>query len=181
MAELRAKTACEGLLPMEIGGLTLSEMAPVSMASLAPYKGQKEALDQAMQRAHGLGFPDVNSSSQAADLRAIWFGRDQALLVGTAPDAELSRHAAVVDQSQGWAVVELSGEGAEDVLARLCPVDLRLQQFAVGASLRTEVRHMMTSVTRAGETTFMIMVFRSMARTLVHDLKTAMEARAARG
>lgn len=181
MVELRARTACEGLLPLEIGELSLTEVAPTPLTTLAPYKGQVAALDKALLAAHGMAFPAANNSSQAADLRAIWFGRDQALLIGTKPDAALARHAALTDQSQGWAVVELSGEGVEDVLARLCPVDLRLQQFAVGASLRTEVRHMMASVTRTGEKAFMIMVFRSMARTLVHDLKTAMEAWAARG
>jgi sarcosine oxidase subunit gamma len=40
---------------------------------------------------------------------------------------------------------------------------------------------MMASITRIGAQSFQIMVFRSMARTLVHDLKTAMEAVAARG
>ena len=40
---------------------------------------------------------------------------------------------------------------------------------------------MNASITRIGEDTFMIAVFRSMAQTLVHDLRTALEAVAARG
>jgi heterotetrameric sarcosine oxidase gamma subunit len=67
------------------------------------------------------------------------------------------------------------------VLARLCPVDSRLSAFPVGASLRTEAKHMMASISRLDEDRLQIMVFRSMARTLIHDLKTAMEAGAARG
>ena len=77
-------------------------------------------------------------------------------------------------------VIELAGVGTEDVLARLCPVDLRLAQFGIGASLRTELKHMMASICRLDKDRFQIMVFRSMARTLYHDLKTAMEAQAAR-
>jgi sarcosine oxidase subunit gamma len=60
-------------------------------------------------------------------------------------------------------------------------VDLRPQVFKRGHTLRTELKHMMASITRIGAQSFQIMVFRSMARTLVHDLKTAMEAVAARG
>ena len=37
------------------------------------------------------------------------------------------------------------------------------------------------SITRTGAETFLILVFRSMAETLRHDLKEAMEAVAARG
>lgn len=181
MAELLAKTACEGLLPLQIAGLTLHEAKPVTMTTIAAYTGQAAALDKALKAAHGLGLPTVNGSSAASDARAIWFGRDMALLLGPSPDAGLAQYAALTDQSQGWAMMELAGDGATDVLARLCPVDLRLSQFAVGATVRTEARHMMASVTRVGEDAFMIMVFRSMARTLLHDLKTAMEAWAARG
>jgi sarcosine oxidase subunit gamma len=77
--------------------------------------------------------------------------------------------------------MELSGAGAEEVLARLCPVDLRQAHFDIGSALRTELKHMMASICRLDKDCFQIMVFRSMARTLHHDLKTAMEARAARG
>ncbi len=181
MAELLAKTACDGLLPLTVGVLSLTESAPVVLTTLAPYRGQQQALDKAMVAAHGLGFPGVNSSTQGKGARAIWFGRDLALLIGPEPDPQLAQHAALSDQSQGWAVVELAGAGAEDVLARLCPVDLRPSAFPVGASLRTEAKHMMASVSRLNEDRFQIMVFRSLARTLIHDLKTAMEARTARG
>lgn len=181
MAELLAKSACEGLLPLTVGALSLSESAPAALTTLAPYRGQQQALDKAMTAAHGLGFPAVQSSTQTKGARAIWFGRDLALLIGPEPAAELAQHAALTDQSQGWAVVELTGEGAADVLARLCPVDLRLSAFPVGASLRTEAKHMMAAISRLDEDRFQIMVFRSLARTLHHDLKTAMEARAARG
>jgi len=36
---------------------------------------------------------------------------------------------AVVDQSDGWAALRVTGAGAVDVLARLVPVDLRPQVF----------------------------------------------------
>ena len=182
MAELLVKTACDGFEMLNIGGLSLREAAPQALTTIAPFKGQHEALDKAMQAAHGIGFPGLKGASFGQDaVRSIWFGREMALLIGVEPDAGLAQYAALTDQTAGWAVLELEGPGCEDVLARLCPVDLRLTQFAIGAAVRTEAKHMMASICRLDKDRFQIMVFRSMAQTVHHDLKTAMEARAARG
>lgn len=181
MAELLAKTACDGLAPLTIGGLTLREAPAQTMTTIAPFRDQVQALGKALKAAHGLDWPAVQGATTTAEARAIWFGRDMALLIGPEPDQKLSKHAALTDQSAGWAVMELSGQGGEEVLARLCPVDLRLSAFPVGAALRTEAKHMMACLHRLEKDRFQIMVFRSLARTLHHDLKTAMEARAARG
>ncbi|WP_417699912.1 sarcosine oxidase subunit gamma [Pseudophaeobacter sp.] len=181
MVDLLAKTACDGLAPLNIGTVCLREGPTVPMTTLAPYRGQQAALDAALQAAHGLGFPPIGGSCQSGDARALWFGRDLGLLMGIEPEATLAQYAALTDQSQGWAVMRLEGQGGEEVLARLCPVDLRLSAFGVGAALHTEARHMQASICRIEEDCFQIMVFRSMARTMYHDLKTAMEAWAARG
>ncbi|NVK15987.1 MAG: sarcosine oxidase subunit gamma [Rhodobacteraceae bacterium] len=181
MAELIAKSPCDRLLPVSLGGLSLTEEQPGSMWALAPFKGQEKGLSKALEAAHGMAFPAVNRATGKAGSRAVWFGRDMALLMGVAPDAKLAKHAALTDQSDAWAVVRLDGAGAQDVLARLVPVDLRPQVFKRGHTVRTELKHMMASVTRIGPQAFQIMVFRSMAKTLVHDLKTAMEAVTARG
>ncbi len=181
MAELIATSLCDRLLPVTLGGLSLTEEQPGSMWVLAPFKGQEKGLSKALEAAHGMAFPAVNRATGKAGSRAVWFGRDMALLMGPAPDASLAKHAALTDQSDAWAVVRLDGQGAEDVLARLVPVDLRPQVFKRGHTARTELKHMMASVTRIGPQAFQVMVFRSMAKTLVHDLKTAMEAVTARG
>lgn len=181
MVDLIAKTPCAGLLPITIGDLTLTEDTPDNMWSIAPRQGQLALLDQAMQATLGMGYPAANRSTGKTGSRAIWFGRDLALLIGPAPDATLADHAALTDQSDAWAVVRLEGATAEDVLARLVPVDLRRHQFKRGHTVRSELAHMMASLTRTGAQAFQIMVMRSMAQTLVHELKTAMEAVAARG
>lgn len=181
MAELIAKSPCAGLLPLTVGGLTLSEETPAAMTSVAPYQGQMDDLGAAMKAAHGMGFPAPGRSTGKAGNRAIWFSRDMALLMGPAADASLADHAALTDQSDGWAVVRLEGEQAAEVLARLTPADLRPSVFKRGHTARSEVAHMMGSITKIGDSAFVVMVFRSMAQTLVHDLKTAMEAVAARG
>lgn len=181
MAELIAKTPCEGLLPLTVGGVSLTEESFGVMTVVAPFRGREAALAQAMRAAHGVAFPAPNRSAVRAGARVIWFGRGQALLIGPEPDPSLAEHAALTDQSDAWAVVRIEGERVEDVLARLVPVDLRVRRFKRGHTARTLIGHMAGSVTRVGPRAFQLMVFRSMAATLVHEVRTAMEAIAARG
>lgn len=180
MADLIALSACEGLLPLTVGNATLSEVSPGAMTSLAHFKGQHKATSTALKAAHGMALPAPNRATGKASARAIWLSRGQVMLVGPAPDASLAEQAALTDQTDGWAVVRLEGVGVEDVLARLVPVDMRASVFKRGHTVRTDLMHMMVSVTRVGDQAFQIMVFRSMAETLVHDLKSAMEGVASR-
>ncbi|MEM7318602.1 MAG: sarcosine oxidase subunit gamma [Pseudomonadota bacterium] len=181
MTNLIAQSPCGELLPLSIGTNALAEVETGRMTSVQPYKGQVQATSDALKKAHGMAFPDPNTMTEAADARAMWVGHGQALLIGPEPDGALAKHAALVDQSDAFAVVRLSGTTAEDVLARLVPVDLRLAQFKPGSTVRTLLGHMASSITRHDDEVFEIMVFRSMAKTLVHDLKTAMVSVAARG
>ncbi|MFV1443496.1 MULTISPECIES: sarcosine oxidase subunit gamma [unclassified Phaeobacter] len=181
MVKLIAKSPCAGLLPVQVGDLSLREATLEEMTTLAPYAGQDAALSEVLSAAHGLRWPMPNRSNSKAGARIIWFGRELALLSGVRPDPALADHAALTDQSDGWAVVLLEGAQGDAVLARLCPVDLRPAVFKRGHTVRCELKHMAASVTRLGPKSLQIMVFRSMAETLVDDLKTAMEAVAARG
>lgn len=181
MVELTAISPCDGLLPVKIGALTVTQEPFAAITSVSPFKSRQSDLSAALKAAHGLAFPAPGRSTGKAGARAIWFSQGQALLIGPAPDAGLDRFAALTDQSDAWAVVRLEGAGAADVLARLMPLDLRPEVFKRGATARTELAHMMASLTKLGDKSFQIMVFRSMAQTLAHDLKTTMEAVAARG
>lgn len=178
MDKLDAKSPCAGLLPLSIGTLNVSEMDVGAITSVSPFDG---ASNSALGGRMGLPFPAPGQTSGNDSRRCVWVGQGEALLMGVQPDAGLGVYAALVDQSDAWAVVRLQGEGADDALARLVPVDMRLRSFEVGATARTQLGHMNASITRIGEDSFMIAVFRSMAQTLVHDLRTALEAVAARG
>lgn len=180
MVELTARTPADGLLPIRVEPFHLIELDPGPMTVLAPFRGQGGPLGKALETAHGVKLPAVNRTSHKGDARLIWFGREQYMLTGVAADTALSDYAAITDQSDAWCAVELQGPGAEEVLARLMPVDLRASVFKRGHTVRSDLKHMMASVTRTGADRLMVMVFRSMAATLVHDLKTAMEAVAAR-
>ncbi len=177
MVNLIANTPCAGLLPQSIGTVALSEVDAGPVTWVAPYAGQKRAVSDALKSAIGVGFPAPNRAL-GAEPRAIWCGMGQALIMG-APCPDLSG-AACVDHSDAWAIVRVEGDGAADVLARLTPIDLRDAEFKRGHTARTLVGHMTAGVTRVGANAFEIMVMRSMAGTLVHDLSRAASGVAAR-
>ena len=179
MVELTEKSPCAGVLPIEHGSVTLEELPRAQLTALSPL-ADRQALSAALEAAHGMALPRPNRSTGKEGARCLWFGRDQYLLIGPDPDPALGAEAAVVDQSDAWAVVTLEGADAADVLARLVPVDLRAQDFKRGHTARTQLGHMHASITRTGPERFMILVFRSMAGTLVHDLRHAMAAVASR-
>ncbi len=174
MVDLKAQTPCAGLLPVRVGPLSLTEDTPDHMTAIAPYLGQDKALSDALKAAHGMAAPGAGRMTGRRDARALWFGQRMILLIGPAPDVGLARFAALSDQSDGWAVLCLEGQGARDVLARLTPLDLRPEKFKRGHTARSDCAHMAASITRLGDEAFQIMVFRSMARTLVHEVKIAM-------
>ncbi|WP_428543612.1 sarcosine oxidase subunit gamma [Profundibacter sp.] len=180
VVELVEKSAFVGLVPIKVGSCRIFAAPPETMHLVSPYKGQEKALSEAMKKAHGMAFPAAERATGKEGARCVWFGLDQAMLIGPAPDARLSDFAAVVDQSDGWAVLRLQGPKAEEVLARLVPVDMRAAHFKRGQTARTQLRHLQVSITRIGAMVFQIMVMRSMAKTLVDDLEGAMRLVAAR-
>lgn len=179
MASLIAKSPLAGLgLPFAAAGCTLSESLPGPIHSIAPFSGQDKALAKALKPL-GLAFPAPGGISAKGHARLVWAGRGTAYLMGAEPPP-LDGIAAVTDQSDGWACLTLSGDRACDVLARLVALDLRAQAFAPGTSARVLLNHMQALLIREGETRFAVLVFRSMARTAMHEITEAMQALAAR-
>lgn len=168
MADLIALTPCAGLLPLAHGRVEAVEVLPVRLTSVAPFAGQEAAVSAQLEAQVGAGFAAPNRRSGAV----TWFGHGTWLVAG---DVVLDG-AAVTDQSDAFAVVQLSGARAEDVLARLVPVDLRGKVFKTNHVAKTMLGHMAVTIIRTGPDSFEIMAMRSMAKTLVHDLEVAMRA-----
>lgn len=173
MANLIALTPCAGLLPRTIGGITVTEVVHDRLMSVAPFAGQDKAVSERLKELVGAGLAAQNRKTGPVQ----WFGHGR-WLVSEAVDLE--GLAAVTDQTDAWAVVQIAGGGVENVLARLVPIDLRVVVFAQGQTARTMLGHMSVAITRVGPAAFEIMVMRSMAATLVHDLQAAARGVAAR-
>ncbi|WP_299689654.1 sarcosine oxidase subunit gamma [uncultured Tateyamaria sp.] len=178
MVDLVAETPLRGMTETTIGTVTLAEVDLGTLTSIAPYTGK--TIGDVFKDAHGMAWPGPGRATGKTGARAIWFGREMVMLAGPEPDAALNAYGAMTLQSDAWACVTLSGAEVEAVLARLVPLDLSAEAFKRGHTARTLIQHMTGSVTRIGADTFLLMVFRSMAGTLRHDLERAMESVAAR-
>lgn len=176
MPELIAKSSLEGR-SLNLGGVSLAEVDVGPITSVAVLPGGAKAVARGL-KALGLAMPEPNTFVEKKGLRIVWTGREQAFLIGA--ESPVLEGAAVTDQSDGWAVLSLSGPAAADVLARLVPMDLRLSACPVGTALRSQLNHMNAVILRTGDYAFEIMVFRSMARTAWHELETATHMVAAR-
>ena len=173
VVDLIAKTPADGMLPIAHGGVELAELALGKATSIAPFKGQSEAVEAAL----GVKLPKVGRAG--ADI--FWFSQGQYFALGRDMPAGLERIAAITDQSDAWCALSISGEPAQEVLARLVPIDLRQTSFKRGHCARTQLGHMPLHITRIGNDAFRLLSFRSMAGTMVHEITRAMELFAARG
>jgi len=173
VANLIALTPCAGLLPLKIGQVTLTEVSPEHLTSVAPYAGQQKATSAVLKDQLGVGLPAPGRRTGPL----TWFGHGVWMVAGQVTG---DGTAAITDQSDAWAVVNIQGMGVTDVLARLVPVDLRAAVFKQNHVAKTMLGHMSVTVTRVSGDAFEIMVMRSMAGTLLHELETAMTGVAAR-
>ena len=176
MPELIAKSALDGR-SLTLGMVTLAEVDVGPITSIAVLPGGGKSVAKGL-KVLGLTMPDPGTFAEKKGARIVWTGRDQAFLMSA--DCPVLEGAAVTDQSDGWAVLGLSGAGAVDVLARLVPVDLRLAALPVGRALRTQLNHMNVVILRVAAHGFEMLVFRSMARTAWHEVETTMSMVAAR-
>jgi heterotetrameric sarcosine oxidase gamma subunit len=152
--------------PHEAGDARLSPVDPGPITLVALYPGQSVDVS-------GMGFPAPGKAILTGDAALVWTGRAQALLIGApAPDLPPDA-AAVTDQTDGWACLSLTGQGAEAVLARLVALDLRESVFPQGTAARTTLNHLPMVLWR-DDAGFRMLFYRSMARTAWHDLTQAM-------
>lgn len=168
VADLISRSAAHGLLPIGIGSVTLSELeGPIT--SVAPFRGKAKAVKETLG-----GWPAPNRSKGAV----VWSGRNEAFVLGNCPD--LTGLAATTDQTDAWAHLLLEGADMAQVLARLCPLDLNPSVMKNGHAARSLLGHMNALYWRRGKAKMEIFVFRSMARTAIHELERAMTGIAAR-
>lgn len=179
MPDLIAKSALSGNTPLTRANTTLAEAPLARITSIAPFPGRMDQVNATLA-ALGLTFPAPNSQSAQGEARLLWSGREMAFLIGPEAPTALVEHAAITDQSDGWAILTLTGPAAVEALMRPVPLDLRVAAFPLGRSTRVPLNHMQAILTRTAPDAFEIMVFRSMARTAWAELAEALEVLEAR-
>lgn len=164
--------------PLAAADAVLALVDPGPLAQIALFHNTDPGVSGVLEPL-GLSFPDPGRVSAAGDLRLVWCGRDQAMLIGAAPPDGLAAQAAVTDQSDGWVCLALTGAGAVAVLSRLVPLDLRAAAFPPGHAARSALSHLPLILWREDDG-FRLMTFRSMARTARDEIAHAMAHLAAR-
>ena len=184
MASLTAHTALGGNAPRDtvIGGIRITEIADVDLASLAIRRGGGDAASRATKTMFG-GLPAAGGMMSKGGDSIIWMGADQ-YLVEAADSARMPGRAAstlaaavgaaasVTDQSDAYVRFDLDGEQLLDMLERLSAANSR--KMGAGATVRTPIHHMLCLlVCREPGTRFTIYGPRSSAASLHHALTAA--------
>lgn len=149
-------------------------LRPLPPAARFVLRGRPAAI-AAIGDTFGPAIPRTPCRAEAAGGRAaLWLGPDEWLLLG--PEAEAAAIAAsleramagqshsLVDVGHRQTGLDLSGPGAESVLAAGCPLDLSPAAFPVGMCTRTVLGKTEAVLWRAEAAGFRVEVARSFAR-----------------
>ncbi len=176
MTRLLERRAAGGMLTLRGAGVSFEAADVGPVTQLLIYPGAGARVSDALREAHGLTFPAAGRVETAGQVRLVWAGQDEALALG----AELAADgAAAVDQSDGWAALALRGPGTGEVLARLCPVDLRPRVFRPGMVVRSLLGHV-HALYLAEPDGVLILVPRSVAEHVVEEVAGVLAALEAR-
>ncbi|MFM8607266.1 MAG: sarcosine oxidase subunit gamma [Hyphomicrobiales bacterium] len=164
-------------------GVTIREVMSCAIAELTAFKGQKEALAQAIENAFGIALPAANKSASKDGVTFVSVGPGKWLVTGEGPSEKdllvrlekaARSFAAVVDQSDARALVEISGEIARAALAKGIMIDLDPSAFKIGSAATSfAVQFWITLWQTNEEPTYRLAVFRSMGRDLLHWLESS--------
>jgi len=179
---LEVRDAFTGLgLPHAAGGVTLVADTPSSITSIAPFAGQGKAVSDGLKPLGATALPKVGASTKGKGVGLWWVGAGQWMAMGgKAADimAALEGKAAVVDLSDGWVVFRISGAGARNVFARLCPLDSDPSVMPVGHVARSEYAHLM-AIVHVVDDGFQVLVMRSFLKTAIESTIQAIDMLAA--
>lgn len=154
----------------------------LQMATVMSYKGKRAELSAKLMDKYGLLLPDgprraANGTASLLGLgpRTFLFQREG----GTPLEPELALAfgdaAAVTDQSDGYAVLRLSGPRVRRVLEKCVSIDLHERVFVPGSVASTSCAHLGVILWRLHDETglavFELAMFRSFARSLWHFIE----------
>ena len=159
-------------------GVIAADRDGLGLATVALKKGQRSALAQRVRERYGIELPQESQRAAAAGIAfaatgpEIWLatkergGNDFAKSL----EKEIGAVAAVIDQSDGYAVLRLTGPKLRDTLAKLIPIDVHPRAFRPGDVASSVASHVGATLWRLdddadGTPVFEIAVFRSLARS----------------
>jgi sarcosine oxidase subunit gamma len=164
-------------------GLIASDRDGLGLAIVALRKGQRVALEHLVRERYGTELPRGNHRVEAHGISFAGIGPESWLTAregggnGWAKSCreQIGAVASITDQSDGYAVLRLTGSQVRNTLAKLIPIDVDVRAFKPGDVASTVTVHMGATLWRFndapdGAPVFEIAVFRSLAASFWHAL-----------
>lgn len=158
----------------------------LGLCSLLARKGKSEMLAARMRECFGIELPPGPRRSAVRDISFAGVAPKAWLVIREQADhaffaslrAWVGDLASVVDQSDGYAVLRLSGARVAEILGKLISIDLHPRVFPVGHVATTVAAHIGVTLWRLnndeeGCPVFEILMFRSLARSFWHLLQNS--------
>lgn len=165
------------------GDITVSARDTLGLCTLLARKGKTERLASRLRECFGIELPRGARRSVGGEIALVgtapetwWAIREQADHAFAASlRATVGDLASVVDQSDGYAVLRLSGARVANMLGELVSIDLHPRVFNIGHVATTVIAHIGVTLWRLtddarGHPVFEIVMFRSLARSFWHLL-----------
>lgn len=137
----------------------------------------------AVKAATGLAVPGQRQALSGKDTAALWMSPDELLLMCPYGDvaaviekietALAGQHFLAVNVSDARTFLRISGAGAREVLAKVCPVDLSPEAFTPGMFRRTRMAQVPAAFWLDEAGAFHLICFRSIADYAFNLLKTS--------
>lgn len=164
-------------------GVLATERNELGIATVLLRKGQAAALGQRIRERFGMELPREPRRTAAGNIAIAGIAREAWLAIregggnafaGFLKDA-LGDLASVTDQSDGYAVLRLTGPRLRDTLAKLLPIDVHPRAFRIGDVASTVAFHIGATLWRLddgpdGAPIIEVAIFRSLAGSFWHAL-----------
>jgi sarcosine oxidase subunit gamma len=161
----------------DFGSVKVEEITGKALVSIAEPLGIKTKLKTAIKKSLGAEWPEIGSSTTSSkgyqllgiqsDMIFAYFDHPGGL-ADKPVKSLLKDNAYCTDQSDAWAMIQISGEGVYAALERICPLNLASDVFEVGAVARTSMEHLGVIIFKTDENTFVLMGATSSAEDLLH-------------
>ncbi|MCV2881529.1 sarcosine oxidase subunit gamma [Actibacterium sp. XHP0104] len=162
------------------GYVTIAEAAPRGMITLRGDLGDK-GFAKVVKAVTGLALPGQREFAAKGDFAVAWMSPDELLVLCTydranAVVADLTAqlgdlHSLAVNVSDARALIEITGDDAREVLAKLAPVDLSPGAFGPGQIRRSRLAQVPAAFWMT-DTGFQLVCFRSVADYVFEALST---------
>jgi heterotetrameric sarcosine oxidase gamma subunit len=163
-------------------GVVVTDRDRLGLATVMARRGQVELLARRIRETYSIELPRTNCRKEAHRIAFAGIGPETWLATceqgnnefAASLHAQIGTLASISDQTDGYAVLRLSGPQVRNALSKLIPVDVHPRAFRSGDAASTVAAHIGVTIWRLDSDDdapiFEIAVFRSLAASFWHAL-----------